>query len=505
MDLNKEKVLFDQTEMQKFNVNVSVKELMADGVKLLNVTAYACCGRCEVLNNEVIIEGVVNFCAIVSTEDGIKKINRSERFGINEAVEGATPKSYLFASACTNKVRGFNEAGNLMLAASVDISACMITPVEIECFKDVEGDEYRKKTSIVPINKIELAQGLRFSVSDETELSPRVPEINEILNTCASVIVKEAHVAAGQLIIGGRILNETVYLSKDEYEPIVQVTDGFDFSQIVDIKNSVQGQINVNLNVEEIATTVSLNEQGEMRKIVYSIGLCGYMYSYKKEDCEILSDMYSLKRKTVLDTVRINATDSLSIPDIITNKNISVRLPEGKTPIARINSVVFSPCVCSCTLNDSKAFLKCNGEASVIYTASGTGENEGFNSTVEFDIIVENDQIYNIKSVDADIVLNDIQAVMISGNEIEIRGGFVIKLNAQAKNECTFITDLSDNENESFPEFGIIIYNTKKNDDLWLIGKQYGVDTDDILKLNPDITEPLTENQRIYIFRKLLV
>ncbi len=505
MELNKEKIQFDYTEIKKFSSNVSLKELVDDGVKLLNVTANAVCGRSEVLNDEVVVEGVISFCAIINTEDGIKKINRSERFCINENVQGASPKAYMLASACTDKVRGFVEAGSLMLAACIDISAILVTPIERDCYNSISGEEYRVKTQNVNLNKIDFAQNIRFSVSDETELSPRVPEIKEILNTNASVCVNEAHISAGQLIIGGRILMQTVYHSVDEYEPVVQVNDGFDFSQIIDIRNNEQSEPIVCLCIEEIGTSVALNEQGEMRKIMYSVGLVGYAYSCKSEDVELICDIYSIKNRLLCECDKIEITDSCGCFDINTNKNISVILPEGKTPIARINAVSFTPCAVSCVNNKSSVTIKCSGEVSAVYTASGTGENDGFNTTVEFDVFVENDQLSDAMQIGAKITLTDMQAVMVSGNEIEIRGGFNVQLCSQKNVRCVMVNSIKDDENDNFPEFGIIIYNVKKGDELWDIAKKFGVDKDDILKLNPDINEKLDENKKIYIFRKLIV
>ena len=162
MDFNSEKLSFDCTEKRNYSLNVSAKVLIDDDAKLLTVTANACCNRCEMLNNEVLIEGVQNFCAVIKDENGIKKIERSERFSLNETCHGATPSSYMLASANCEKVRGYIEAGNLMLNSTVNISGLLITPNEIECFTDIEGDEYRKKEQEINLSKIDYRKNIRF-------------------------------------------------------------------------------------------------------------------------------------------------------------------------------------------------------------------------------------------------------------------------------------------------------------------------------------------------------
>ena len=67
------------------------------------------------------------------------------------------------------------------------------------------------------------------------------------------------------------------------------------------------------------------------------------------------------------------------------------------------------------------------------------------------------------------------------------------------------VVDINDSEKNDFPEFGIIIYNVQKDDELWDICKKYGVSEDDVLKLNPEISKNLNAGDKIYLFRKLEV
>ena len=309
MDFKCKKLYYDQTEKRNYNLNISCKELIDDNVKLLTVTANSCCNRCEMLNNEVMIEGIVNFCAIVKDENGIRKIERSERFNFNENCQGATPSSYMLASCDCNKVKGYCETGNLMLNCVVNISAILINPCEIECFDELDDEEFRKKTNSVKINKLDFKKNIRFSVTEEKELSPRVPEIDRILSVYASTNVKEAHISAGQLIMGGEICLQTVYKSVDEYEPVVQVTDNFDFTQIIELKDVRDAMPIVKLSPEEIHTSVLPNEQGEIRRITYNVGLCGYVYSLVSEEATVITDVYSVKNKLNCKSKNVDFTE----------------------------------------------------------------------------------------------------------------------------------------------------------------------------------------------------
>ncbi len=505
MDFKCEKLYFDSTEKRSYNLNVFAKELIDNNAKLLTVTANSCCNRCEMLNNEVLIEGVVNFCAIVKDENGIKKIERSERFNFNEICHGATPTSYMLASSDCHKVKGYIETGNLMLNCTVNISAILINPLEIQCFNELDGDEFRKKLSNVKLSKLDYKKNIRFSVTEEKELSPRVPEIEQILTVNASANVKEAHISAGQLIMGGEICLQTVYKSVDEYEPIVQVTDNFDFTQIIELKDAKDSLPIVKLCAEDIHTSILPNEQGEYRKITYNVGLCGYVYSLGIEEASVITDVYSVKNKL---NCKNNNVEFIELCDKITSsvsKNIQVRLPENKTPIARINAVSFNPFSEKCIVDKTKMTVKCFGEVSCIYSASGTGETDGFNTMVEFDIVTDSMQFNDAEACFVNLSLCDMQAVLISGNEIEIRAGFNMEFIPQKLNECNVVNDIQVDEQNNYDEFGIVVYNVQKGEQLWDICKKFGVDIDEIKKLNNDLNDNPEENRKIFVFRKLAV
>ncbi len=505
MEKNMEKLQFDSFEKRKYNVSVSAKELISDDSKILSVNAYACCGRNEIINNEVFIEGVVNFVAVLKNHDNIRKIERSERFNFSEKINDEYDAAYIFSLANVEKVRSYLENGNLMMTCNVELPVMLFKPNTINCICDIEGDEFRKKIEEVKLYKNTMARQLRFSVTENTELSPRVPEIKEILSVNAFPQISETHISAGQLIIGGEILIQTVYLSTDEYEPIIQVTDKIDFSQIIEINEITAQKADVNMNIENISTSISANENGEMRLITYSIGLCGFAYAGEITERSIVSDAFSLNKTIECENKKISADVLNEKINASLNKSIKVSVPEGKMPLARPISVTFFPKINSYKIMNSKAVIYCTAEVGLIYTASGTGDVEGFNTTTDFELIVENDQINGCDDIVSFLTLNDMQAILVTGREIEVRAGLDIDILIKNKKEFDVLIDVCENSEKSFPEFGVIIYNVQKGDTLWNICKKYGVDVDDVLKLNYDLTDDPEVGRKIFIFRKLIV
>lgn len=504
MELNTEKIMFDSIKKRCFCVNVAGKEAINNSAKILSVTAHSCCGRSEIVNNEIIIEGVVKYTAIIKDDENIKKIIKTERFSINEYSNEFSSNGNIITFSSINKVRGFIEAGNLVFSSVVDVCALVIFTEETEYVSSMD-DEFRKKEQTLKFLKTNFIEKIRFNVNEETELSPRLPEINEILSVDASVNLKEAHISAGQLIFGGEITLQTVYNSLDEYEPVVQISDKLDFSQLIDLKDVFNDEPYVTLDIEDINTNIRLNEQNEMRIVQYNMELSGYAFAFEEITCNVISDAYSLKQKVKCDEKLLNYTyvGKENLQQI--NKNISVKLPDGCNHISRVNSVSFNASIVDKEILDSKVILKCLGDAGIIYSASNSGETDGFNTSVEFELILDKTDFDNAKNILSNLTIGDMQAILISGDKVEIRALFNVKSIPEFEINEKMIGDVIYSDEENFPEYGIIIYNIKKDDTLWEIAKKYGVDIDEILKLNNGLTENLEEDKKIFIFRKLII
>ncbi len=502
MEENKEKVKYDLFEKYRLSTSVTAKEPVEDRTVLLNVSAFSCIGRCEMLNGEALIEGTVHFCAICKKEGNVIKYERTERFTLNEKLKAG---EILSAKSETDKVRGYIEAGNLMLASDILISATLAVPNEKEILVSLGGDA-RVKEEEIQLNIVKFNTPLRFAQSGETALSPRMPEAKEILCANACVNVREVHVSAGQLIIGGQIMVQTVYSSDDEYEPIVQLTDKNDFSYIADIRDS--GEIkdaNVSMCVENVSVSLAADENGEMRKLGYTCELSGCAFGLESFTVNTVRDAYSTKEHIECTKEKLMLSSAGEKAELQLNSRISLKIPETKPPIARLNSAVFVPGTVECKFVHSKAVFSGIGEASVLYMASGTGETDGFNVQVPIELVCDGMRFDMAENAISDISLTDMQASMISGTEIEIRASFAADVIPYTNAEEEIVSAAVASENDTMPEFGIIIYNVCRNESLWDICKKFGVDENDVRSLNPDMGDSPACGEQIFIFRRLAV
>ncbi len=504
MDCKNEIIKFDAVDTKKIVTSVSGKEAVSQNAQVLSCIASASCGRCETLNGEAIAEGVVRFTVLLNDEGEIKICEHTERFAVNERIDGVFPKTKMLSCANAQNVKAIIEAGSLHLSSMVEICATLISSNEYEVCSELTGEDTIKKGEEICFSNVNFASNLRFSANGETVLSPRLPEVERVLSTSASAFVEEAHISAGQLVFGGSILLQTVYLALDEYEPIVQVTDKIGFSQIIDV-DADDATPEINLCVEEISASVNTSETGQRNIISYSAMLCGYALSFDKKTVEIIDDAFSTTHHVECVKKKIDAS---LLEEKISNKlnqHFDVRLPAGKTPIARINSVNFIPFACKVQIDMGRVIIEASAEVSVIYTAAGTNALDGFNVNVPIRITYDDMALKDVEKALVKINLLEMQAMLSSGNEIEIRAAILAELIPFVRREKEIISEIKIGQKREPEEFGLVIYFVNEGETLWDIAKKFALSEEEILAINPDISENVKKGDKLYIFRQLKV
>lgn len=497
MEISKENIAYDRIIRKRFSVSVNGKESIGEGVKTVAVTARAYTGRCEVLSGEIIAEGYAVFTVLYTDEEGnIRKKEHTERFTESEGCDGAEPNTRIFTVCTVSKVKAYTEAGTVMFSATVNMSNILFTKENRELIK-AEGD-LNKKEDIFIANECTFAQQLRFSLTEKKELSPRLPEAEEILTVSFCPKITDVRISAGQLIIGGEAQVQTVYRSDDEYEPVVQITDRIEFSRITDI-NGEGDTAEVFLTAESAVAEIETDENGEKRSINYDFDLCGYAYSVQKKEFAYLSDAYSVTNKTEVKKERFTVNSQENGIPFNAVGSLSVRLPENKPPVSRISAVYFSPDFSESEEKGNKTVISGTADVSVAYQSSGSGETEGFCITVPVKIDVD------CTGIPFCCEVTDMQAVLISGGEIELRYTVTGKMYEINLFEAEAVTDICDKGERETDEFGIVIYTVRKNETIWDICKKFGVDEKSIRAVNEDMKSEPDAGDKIYIFKPIAV
>ncbi|HOV70232.1 MAG TPA: hypothetical protein PLZ84_07920, partial [Clostridia bacterium] len=110
-----------------------------EGKDLIAALATANVNRCEILNGEADIDGVVVFDLLFDSADTIC-LKTSCNFSQTVPIAGAKPRAIGYAQAEVSNVQAEVYAGEIKVSATVDLSAVVNEKNEIKCVTKVAGD-----------------------------------------------------------------------------------------------------------------------------------------------------------------------------------------------------------------------------------------------------------------------------------------------------------------------------------------------------------------------------
>jgi len=504
MDFEREKTVFDKIERINLCTNVASREVSPEGARIINTLSFATCTRAETVNNEIIVEGTVRFVCIYKVDNDIFSIERTERFSINDTVrvngEGT------FCNATAKNTKAIIEAGYINMSCAVCVTGRVFARDEIEMPSEISGEDIRVKYESINNDRLLCGVPIRLSLTEEKELSPRLPRVSNVLAATASVCVKEEHISSSQLVLGGDVLTTVVYSSNDEYQPIVEIKEAFDFSSITDISKCSDNLIcETVLNCESVSVTSSFDEVNSVDKLIYSFEISGYALLFAKNEQKIITDMYSIKEKygceySEIDDTLISEKDKFKV-----SKRFTVNIPSLRSKIARINSLTATVFANNVSFENGAAKIDVSGEVNAIYTSAGDGEIEGL--CLPFDINIDCDDLRGDSDCICGISVNaeDVQLTAASSGEAEIRLELSVDDVICRKNKVTVLRNYKKLDDEQLPEFGIIVYNAQRDDTVWSICKSFGVDEAELRSINPNLSAEPVEGDRLFVFRRLTV
>lgn len=509
-----EMLRYDRYEKKEFSLDVDCKEMLTTGAEdaaVLACHATAAIGRCEVLNNEAVIEGTVRFCTVIKngqTEDGANggfdSLVRTERFTYNAQLEGVNPKAFLTVRGCPKKVRGYIEAGTLMLTAEIRLCAELVTPEETKVITQLKGDDIHTLSGEIQADEIVARGSCRFQVRQDVELSVRMPEVKQPLCTATGIRMKEMRCADDQIMLRGEIAVQTLYSCEDEYEPLAQIADQLEFSQIIDARGAAFGmEPDGKIELEDIFVTVQLNEQGERRVLTYECMLSAQASAGTCHSMCLIKDAFSTDSKLELTGKKIYPVSRAASLHASCVEKLEAPLPSGKPPIARICSVQVQPCITEAKAWDGKGILACEAEISVVYIAAISGSIESYRVSRNFTLQLDHPDILPAHMLTASISVEQIQAVMTGGSEAEVRATFSVEMTAMCKQEESIL--LACDRGEALPKEGsaIIIYVMQPGDTLWSVCRRLGVGLEELKKVNPEAGDDPGTGTRLIIYKQL--
>jgi hypothetical protein len=465
------------------NVRISVKKEISSVVSVGSESAIV---SYDATNGNASFYGKTLIKFLYNDGMGLVSSNYNADFTADIQNDLLTANTKLLFDVVTIDTKVDTNANTAMLTIVLEIAVFGYFPQSINCL--VGGENiYARKDNISLAKGVDVAQ-IPFVIDEE--LTATHP-IEGVLLADSCVCISDHYFGDGALHLKGIATVRLTYTSDGNI-----YTDSlpFDFEREVDTANINCKNLQLRVDVRTTKVRLDITQEGNkvfLADITCNLGLENTLI----DGVEIVTDCYSADCDYTLQKQQITTT--LPLPTVCAERTFSVSLPKDTDKklqtVVNVSAIVTKSSVgADCFTVDGIVY------ATAIYHGEQT-ESElleipfsqrietkfiDANSTVFANVVVTNFTLDDNGTLDANITL------CIRANIFRDATYFVIT-NA----ECVPF------DKTQLP--ALQIYFAHIGEDLWTLGKNLHMSTQQILALNPELADPLTADARIVVFNKI--
>ena len=343
-------------------------------------------------------------------------------------------------------------------------------------------------------------------IKDSIELSANKPNIYDIVWKKVSLGNVTYKPRNNSIELSGELQIFIVYLGKEEQMPVQYITTKLPFTENIECpkcQDNMIGDIDVTLGKVEVIPKPDAD--GEVRVLEVDAHLQLDINIYEDKEYKVLSDMYS-------PTVDIDIT-RVSYPNnsLIVKNNAKDRVQE-RVVIENSDQKILQICYVDGEVKVDDTKLTKDGvsiegviDIGIAYiTDDDKHPISSYASTVPFGFVVEGQGMDENTDYKINAKLEQINAIMVSGEEVEIKAVVNTDFIAFSNKEQKAITDIEIKPIDytrinELP--GITGYIVKPEDTLWGIAKTYYSTVESIVQINELEKEEVQPGDKLVIVK----
>ncbi len=465
--------------------------------EVLSVHATALILGCDEKDGQLKYDGRASFYVSYLAVDGeIKKTECSSDFS-GVIKDGCIRAGY--KAVCRPEIlkTDFSLSGaSLSVWASLKVRAELSENIEVSALSG--GTNMVVDVSELTFSKSYGVKEAVYSIEEEFEINA---EIKEVLCHRASASVTAVSSGVGSVIVDGQVYLSIIALQKSEKSSIIKEVRTIPFRMEIECEEAMPTmQATASVVEKGLKTEVLVDEESAKSKVTVSLNLGFTGEAWTAEEKTLVKDAFS----TTDDIELVKEQTQVYKPsgsEYLT-AGFNGRAPTDELPIGVSLFAVGNERaeIVSSELNSGK--LKISG----VVTAVGflcDGEGKTFARKLETPFEKELD--CNLKG-ELDYVCvraERVTARLISATEIELDGELIFAVNAKEKVLIDCIKEIKSLGAKKENTHAISVYIPFENEELWSLAKRLNVCPESLVETNPDLTFPLTGEERIVVYRKL--
>ncbi len=271
---------------------------------------------------------------------------------------------------------------------------------------------------------------------------------------------------------------------------------GVDKDDIIQINFSVKHKPEVNIVVDGNGETVI--------DISMPYSVTGDIYTCYNQ--EIIVDAYDTDREVTLTTESFE--NAICNPSYFAEEKIiaTFNLSDDAPRVERIlGSAGENISLVNTIVKEGELVLEGIANVCTIYYSEDEEGNKVLNSVLidlPYSLSINNKELKEGDTVDVSLHLGEISVKNKKGRELEVVANVYICYNSSTLTVNAFTTEVNLGEAKQPSEYALEIVVVKNGEELWDIAKRLSVKEETLITQNPNINLPLTEGDKLVVFRQ---
>ena len=513
IDVIKENVQYEQLIREDSNNTVLkgeylIKDSHPDVQRILGVEAKAKIMSKEVLNDKVMIEGMISYSVLYLSEDesGTERVNSvdlSEKFADYLELDSEEHKVFCDVECIMEHIQA-----NIMNERKISIDGirstkwCIYKVEEFEFVKDLDGiEDIQVQKKKEEINQCKGEKELELLGKSIIKVTMDKPEVNEILKCSMNLHKKEVKIGDGKIYFGCYCKIEILYKGLISEDMILLQDDVYisKEEELVGVNSDMMASYSMEISNEDCIVTP--DDLGENRVISTEFLAKGLIKVLSKEMVEVVNDAYSptvpmnlLKTKN-----EIGLVFGITSPEIILKENLYLENEDEN--LGGVIVAYGTPMIMEKSIEDNKVKVEGILKVSVLYKNSDEDPKINMcNGEIPFSTIIDIKDLEVDMSVVCKSNLESLDAT-VEANTIAVRATISVNIKTLYKVNKEWITEVSESS-EDICDYkpSLTIYVANKGDTLWDLAKKYKTTTKELININElDESEEISYGQKIII------
>ena len=502
MELEKNKISINQIVAQKLDTAICegdciVPDIKPDIYNIISASGIVTIYKKEVMDGKVRIDGGINTYTIYSSEEDGKKEIRAINYVIDfsqiENIENAKSDQIVEVNTRLKSVET-----RIVNERKINVKA--ILDFDIKLFANTSEEFISGINDITDLQKLErkmivnslLGCSKTKSQVKETISIDSIDNLTEILKVNMDITNKETKISYNKILAKADAKLKIMYLTEDNRISTVSAT--LPIMGFIDMENI--SEENVCDMQYEIRNLVIKPNGMQEHSIYVEAEIEITASSYETKEINTIEDLYSPSRNLSFEQKQIKAIQNKKI----FHDKYSIR----EKQLLNVGDEKIYDADVKVNIDNIKIGneeVELSGNANIIFIHSSNNMNDLGTTTLELPInykmiCVGMDKDSQVK-IDMSIPLQDF--TILPGGEVEIKIDIEFMVDSSIETRLNEICDVKEVENRENSGYNMVIYFTKKGDNLWKIAKEFKSTMQSIKESNSLSQDTLTPGMQLFI------